>query len=124
PPSSVASRDKTLAGLLTGIVLPDLSRARRTFTRRRTEFQLLAVHAAIRRYRWQNDRLPERLEDLVLNDLLADPYTQQPLQYKVTGATTYLLSSVGPLRALDDDTVSAGTVRNSITLPPISDGWR
>ena len=62
----------------------------------RVRLQLLGVHAAIRKYRWENGRLPERLEDLDLKGGLAtDPFSGKPLLYKKTGDTDYELSSIG-----------------------------
>lgn len=61
--------------------------------------QFLAVHAAIRRYRWQYDRLPKTLEELGLAaNLVTDPFTKQPLLYEPepTG-TNYQLASAGAL---------------------------
>ena len=66
------------------------------FTANRTELQLFGVHAAIRRFRWEQDRLPEGLEELRLGDLATDPFTGKGLLYRRTGPITYALSSVGP----------------------------
>jgi hypothetical protein len=66
------------------------------FTANRTELQLFGVHAAIRRFRWEQDRLPEGLEELRLGDLATDPFTGKGLLYRRTGRITYTLSSVGP----------------------------
>lgn len=63
---------------------------------------LLAVHAAILRYRWEEDRLPATLALLNLGDLAVDLFTGQPLQYHVTGRH-YQLGSTG---AADNPPVS------------------
>jgi hypothetical protein len=56
--------------------------------------RLLAVHAAILRYRWEEDRLPASLALLNLGDLAVDPFTGQPLKYEAAGQH-YRLGSAG-----------------------------
>jgi hypothetical protein len=63
--------------------------------------RLLACHAAIRRYLWEHDRLPANLADLGLGDIALDPFTGQPLQYRVSGRT-YEVASAGPVVDADD----------------------
>ena len=61
------------------------------------QMHLLAIHAAIRKYRWENDRLPKALEELKPerdNGLIADPFTGELLVYKPNG-DQYELFSVG-----------------------------
>jgi len=63
----------------------------------RANFQLVAVHAAIRAFRWENEYLPKSLEELGLGaNLLTGPFTAKPLLYKPepTG-TGYDLASAG-----------------------------
>ena len=63
--------------------------------------RLLDVHAAIRAYRWEYNRLPPSLADLHIRDLALDPFTGAPLHYQNNGAT-YDLFSRGPLSRSDD----------------------
>jgi len=58
------------------------------------KIHLLGVHAAIHRFRWENNRLPASLAELKLTSLTTDPFTGAPLLYKVTGIA-YELSSAG-----------------------------
>ena len=55
--------------------------------------RLLGVHAAIRAYRWEYNRLPQSLADLHIRDLALDPFTGAPLHYQNNGATYDLFSS-------------------------------
>ena len=56
--------------------------------------RLLAIHAAILRYRWERDQVPASLADLNLGDLAIDPFTGQPLTYEPLGRK-YRLASAG-----------------------------
>jgi hypothetical protein len=67
----------------------------RAFTKQRGEYQLLAAHALIRKFRWEHDRLPENIAEINGRGLTTDICTGAPLLYKKTGETTYELSSVG-----------------------------
>ncbi len=62
---------------------------------RQARLQLLGVHAAICRFRWESDRLPKDLAELALGSLLTDPYSGQPFRYE-PARRTYRLSSAGP----------------------------
>ncbi|MBC7806679.1 MAG: hypothetical protein H7145_11060, partial [Akkermansiaceae bacterium] len=96
-----------------------LSEARATVQRSiegRVSLQLLAVHAGIRAFRWENDRLPKSLDDLPLAaDLLTDPFTRKPLLYESESTGTgYDLASAGALYPGKD---GAPDARERITLP-------
>lgn len=65
------------------------------FVKDQARMQVLGVHAAIRKYRWDHDALPPNLDALKLGRLILDPFTGKPLQYRVTGPTTYELTSDG-----------------------------
>ncbi len=93
--------DGTPAGRIAGALSTDFSRIQDRFTEERHLLQQLAVHVAIRRYRWENDRLPDTLEVLNLGILELDPFTGAPLVYKVDGAK-YALTSPGYPVAADD----------------------
>jgi hypothetical protein len=77
--------------------------------------RLLACHAAIRRYRWEQNRLPDALAALELGELALDPFTGRPLSYQVRG-TSYRLSSVGPVTDADDPRVVDG--RRPVSIVP------
>ncbi len=65
------------------------------FARDQAWVQILGVHAAIRSYKWENNRLPDSLEQLRLGRMVIDPFTGKPLIYKRTGDNTYELTSEG-----------------------------
>lgn len=82
----------------------------------RLAIQLLGAHAAILRFRWENDRLPEALEELGLpTNLVTDPFTQEPLVYEPnTSGRNYKLASAGALTPGKDGKPDA---REPFTLP-------
>jgi hypothetical protein len=77
------------------MVSPNLGRQLQAGDEERARLQLLAVHAALRRFRWQYDRVPDHLEELRLGDLIQDPFTGKPLCYQRKG-DDYELYSAGP----------------------------
>jgi hypothetical protein len=85
----------TLAHKLYRIVAPNLGPMLREDDEDRARMQLLGVHVALRRYRWQYNRLPDRLDQLHLGTLILDPFTGRPQSYRRKG-DDYELSSVGP----------------------------
>lgn len=62
-------------------------------------FQFLRIHAAIRQFRWENNRLPQTLGEMKLAPhLTTDPFTTKPLIYHPdTTGTRYKLASAGAL---------------------------
>jgi hypothetical protein len=72
-----------------------LTSTSKSFAKDQARMQVLGVHAAIRAYRWENNRLPDSLEELKLGKLAIDPFTGKTLAYKRTGETTYELTSDG-----------------------------
>ncbi|MBI3911543.1 MAG: hypothetical protein HY320_11505 [Armatimonadetes bacterium] len=86
--------DSASARLVETLSVP-VQRTLDSYTRERALVQLLACHAAIRRYHWEFGRLPASLGELRLGDLAVDPFTGQPLHYVGRGRE-YDLSSVGP----------------------------
>jgi hypothetical protein len=62
--------------------------------RRLAVARLLGCHAAIRRFRWENQRLPISLEELELGELALDPFTEQEFAYKVA-QNGFTLESAG-----------------------------
>jgi hypothetical protein len=77
--------------------------------------QLMGVHAAIRRYRWEYERLPAKLGDLAIRSAFQrDPYTGKSLIYTVdSDASTYKLYSAG---ALSQDE-NGKEIREPFSLP-------
>jgi hypothetical protein len=105
----------TLARKLYRGVAPALNPTLDRYDEDRTRLQLLAVHVALRRYRWQYDRLPDRLDSLRLESLTIDPFTGNPLVYRRNG-NDYELYSVGPL-AYDNTGTRIPDKHTLITLP-------
>lgn len=88
--------EKTPAGQLANALLIDPSRVVDRYETERASIRLLGVHAAIRRFRWENNRLPDTLKELPLEKaFLLDPFTGDSLVYRRTGET-YELFSAGP----------------------------
>jgi hypothetical protein len=107
-------------GLVEGLVsaiapVPMLSQVSDKYTQVQAEIRLLACHAAILRYKWDQDRLPASLAALHLEELTIDPFTGQPLQYEPRGAR-YRLTSVGPPAAADDPKAVDG--RRPVSVVP------
>ncbi len=110
--------ETTLAGQLALTMIIPLGSIMDKYLMDRTRIQLLAVHTAIRRYRWENDRLPGSLEELKIGDRALDPFTGKPLIYVRTG-DTYELSSAGNKDRGSGDTPPSGS-RLPIFLIPKS----
>ena len=112
-----ATTEERMVFRLTGLTLPVLSTATTKFTHIRVQVQLLGVHGAVRRFRWERDKLPDALGDLRLPpELATDPYTGTPLVYQKTSETAYALSSAGPPERDENGTVIPGK-RMPILLP-------
>ncbi|MEP6755795.1 MAG: hypothetical protein ABJA67_09865 [Chthonomonadales bacterium] len=86
----------TPASTLAGMMMPTMGVAQDRFVQDQAHVQLLGVHAAIRKYRWEHDALPNNLAELKLGDLVIDPFSGQPLVYKKIDDTHYEVSSEGP----------------------------
>jgi hypothetical protein len=101
------------------VTLPDLSRVRSHFAREDVSLRLLAVHAALRRYRWEYGHLPASLTDLPLPAALAtDPCSGGSWQYRRSAdAAGYTLSSVGQRTARPDPAGGWLVSSTPITLP-------
>jgi len=93
---------KTLADELRKILSPSYGALLDRFTMNNVQIKLLAIHVAIRKYRWQYDHPPNTLEQLRLdNGLTVDPFTGKPLGYRRQG-DEYDLFSEGPNERGDD----------------------
>ena len=84
----------SMAHRLYGLVSPTYSQALGRFDTEAAKIHLLGVHGAVRKFRWENNRLPTSLAELKLPSLTTDPFTGVPLVYKVTG-DRYELNSTG-----------------------------
>jgi hypothetical protein len=105
--------DGSLASRVAARILPGLDRVANRYDSETAMVRMLAVHAAILRYRWEYDRLPKTLEALNLGDLVLDPFTGRPLKYEVTGRR-YRLESAGPEEP-DNPRAVAGRVPVTLT---------
>lgn len=115
PPPAPKYPDGSLEASLVDATLPVFPLAIEKFVQDRLNLQLLAVHCAIRKYKWEWEKLPDTLEQLRVADLVLDPYSKHPLRYE-RKEDSYELYSIGPLR--HDEDAPAGS-RQKITLP-----WR
>jgi hypothetical protein len=106
----------SLAGRIVDILLPFLPRISERYTSERVLLQMLGVHAAVRRYQWEHDALPNSLNELKLGSMAVDPFTGKLLDYKRTGERTYELSSVGPVERDDENKPIPGH-RTPIQMP-------
>ena len=77
---------------LFNIMMPNLQDADERYSDMDARIRLLGVHAAIRAYRWEHNRLPDTLAVLRLGDLALDPHTGDALRYQNNGATYDLFS--------------------------------
>jgi hypothetical protein len=83
------------------------------YTRGAAYLQLFACHCAVRRYRWEHNRLPVGLAELGLGDLAVDPFTGKLFAYEARGRT-YRLTSAGPAAEEDDAAAVDGRLPFSI----------
>jgi hypothetical protein len=86
---------ETPAQRLYQMITPNYQSVLDRFATNSADLRLLGVHVAIRKYRWQYDRLPARLEQLHEDHLTTDPFTGHPLVYHPHGQS-YDLYSEGP----------------------------
>ena len=80
---------------LLAIMMSETSYSTNAYDALEAKVRLLGIHAAIHRYQWEYNRLPDRLADLHLGALNMDPFTDTGFLYKHEG-NTYDLSSFGP----------------------------
>ena len=82
---------------MTAMVLPPMKSSFEAAARQEARTRAAAAAVAIERYRLKNGSVPEKLDQLVPEFLLAvpaDPYDGQPLRY-VTTVAGYTVYSVG-----------------------------
>lgn len=100
----VSTAPEFTRGLLTPVVAA-LHRAMDSYTREMAMVRLLACHARIRSFRWQQSKLPGSLAELQLGDLQLDPFTGSPLEYTPLDRG-YRLLSAGPAAPQDPKAVN------------------
>ncbi|MEP6755794.1 MAG: hypothetical protein ABJA67_09860 [Chthonomonadales bacterium] len=88
--------NSTPGSALAGMLMPAMGMAQDRFVKDQAMVQLLGVHAAIRKFRWEHDGLPNNISELRLGDLAIDPFSGQPLAYKKIDETHYEIYSEGP----------------------------
>ncbi len=96
-----------VCGIVTGMLMPALSRSHETTTRNNALHELARTGLAMRKYQLKYRQLPANLDALVPEFLISiprDPFADQPLSLKVTEDQT-VLYSVGP-DLVDDDGVA------------------
>jgi hypothetical protein len=96
-------------GTLIRMLVPTFGTVSNAYARETASVRLLGCHAAIRRYRWEHGRLPATLPELNLGEMAIDPFTGQPLHYRITGRR-FTLSSVGPIATDDNPNAIDGRV--------------
>ncbi len=101
PLPAVMPGDEDLGSALVASLIPAFQRALDTSTRELAQVRLLACHAALRRFRWENERLPGSLDELGLGELGVDPFTGTAFHYEPRGAR-YRLFSAGPKAAAEE----------------------
>ncbi len=109
--------DKTVAGkLASAFTISSGSIISDKFVQDQALVQLLGVQAVIRKYRWENDKLPDSLATLKLGDLGIDPFTGKELIYKQIDDRNFELSSIGPDER-DDEGHETGKRRQLMLKP-------
>ncbi|MFN3648679.1 MAG: hypothetical protein ACK47B_03780 [Armatimonadota bacterium] len=96
------------------LLVPVVENAMEGFAREEAYVRLLAVHAAILSYRWEQNKLPAALAELNLGALALDPFSGQPFQYKTLNPRRYELLSAGPKAKADDPNAVNGRVPLSV----------
>ena len=104
-----------IEGLLASGVMPQITKLETDYVKRQAYARLIGCHAAIRQFRWENNRWPETLTELRLDDLAKDPFSGNLLVYK-HDKDKYTLESVGA-PVYDKDGKLDESQRVSISLP-------
>lgn len=110
-PAPAAEED--LPGRVLSMLVPPWEQMSRLYATEEARIRLLACHAAIRRYRWEHERLPADLGVLRLGELAVDPFTGEPFRYEPRG-TRYRLTSAGPPADPGDPRAVEGRVPVSV----------
>jgi hypothetical protein len=93
--------DGDLAGRIASALVPNYFTVDERYRVESARMRLLAAECAIRRYRWEHDRLPGSLDELNLGDIAVDPFTGRPFQYVVRGGR-HALTAAGATAPPDD----------------------
>lgn len=88
----------TRAGRFAHMLLTNQSRTLDMLSGYRVQVQLLGVHAALRRFHWEHNRLPTTLAEMNMKKLTVDPFTGKEFGYTQTGMLAYELSSGAPMK--------------------------
>src|SRR5262249_2182542 len=102
---------------LARVMMPTMENILDRHAQQQSLARMLACHAAIRKFRWENDRLPTSLVELKLGALAIDPFSGQPLGYKTLTLTTYRLEAIGPL-ARDENGKTIAGQHEPVTFTP------
>jgi hypothetical protein len=105
--------DGTVAGQLIAQLCPVFEQSNIAFARDVARMRLLASHAAVLRYRWEHDKLPDSLSALNLGSIGQDPFTGADFRYERDGRR-YKLYSVGPEGDADNPKTVEGRLPFSI----------
>jgi hypothetical protein len=105
----------SLSGRLYHLLTADTGQVSERYARDRVNVQLLGLQTALRRFRWEYERLPASLSELNDDRLTTDPFTGKPFVYRCNG-DTYELSSAGPYDRGDQEHSPSGE-RVPISLP-------
>jgi hypothetical protein len=88
--------ESTIEGALVNSLTPVYTHAVERLLQDRIQCQLLYCHIAIRKYKWETEKLPEKLEQLRLAEWALDPFTRQAFLYEKKDST-YEIYSAGPV---------------------------
>jgi hypothetical protein len=108
--------DGSYAARIEQLLSPSVTKPSEAFTTAAARLQLLAVHAAVLRYRWEREQVPPNLAALELGDLVIDPCTGAPLKYEPQGRRRYRLTSAG--RPADANDPNAVEGRRPLSIVP------
>ena len=88
------------------------------YDQNQAQLRLLALHVAIRKFRWEHDRLPATLKELKHPELLTDPFTGKPLLYSLLPENnTYDLHAAGAI--IYNGAGKPTKRRSSVYVPPL-----
>ncbi len=104
-----------IEGLMASAVTPQIQKMEVDYVKRQAYAHLLGCHAAIRQFKWENNRLPNSISELKVDELARDPFSGNPLVYK-RDKDTYTLESVG-VPVYDKDGKLDEAQRVTISLP-------
>ena len=108
-----------MAQAFVDMVAPAYLGSRLATVQARTQLRLLRLHAKIRAYRWEHNRWPARLEDVI--DDVTDPLSKKPFEYRVIEPGYRLVSlgrpETGEIALTVRDPAGSGT----LPVPPLSE---